>query len=115
MLPVGTSHHDNAIRRAEEWIHRHCQESFRFEALARQLGMSPRNFIRRFKTATGLAPTEYVQRLRIRAAKRLLEAGDAGVTQVCYRVGYDDLAFFRRLFKRYTGLAPAEYRRRFGA
>ena len=49
VLPLGARHSDAAIHRAEEWIHRHCGEPFRFEALAQELGMSPRNFIRRFK------------------------------------------------------------------
>jgi transcriptional regulator GlxA family with amidase domain len=113
VLPMGARHADAAIHRAEEWIHRHCREEFRFEALARELGMSPRNFIRRFKAATGLAPVDYLQRLRVRAAQRLLEEAHAGVAEVGRSVGYEDAAFFRSLFKRHTGLAPDAYRRRF--
>jgi transcriptional regulator GlxA family with amidase domain len=113
VLPMGSRHGDEAIQRAEAWIHGHCREDFRFEALARELGMSPRNFIRRFKAATGMPPVEYVQRLRVRAAKRLLEADRVTVQEVSTAVGYEDTAFFRTLFKRHTGLAPADYRRRF--
>ncbi len=115
VLPMGARHADAVIRRAEEWIHRHCREAFRFEGLARELGMSPRNFIRRFKTATGLAPVEYLQRLRVRAAQRLLEEDFASVQEVSRAVGYSDAAFFRGLFKRQTGLAPAAYRKQFAA
>jgi transcriptional regulator GlxA family with amidase domain len=115
VLPVGRPHADGAIQRAEDWIHRHCREDFRFEALARSLGMSPRNFIRRFKAATGLAPIEYLQRLRVRAAQRMLEERDSGVHEVGRAVGYEDAAFFRRIFKRHTGLVPAAYRARFAA
>ena len=115
VLPLGRTHADAAIRRAEEWIHAHCREAFRFEALARELGMSPRNFIRRFKTATGLAPVDYLQRLRVGAAKRLLEEQHVTVQEVGAWVGYEDAAFFRSLFKRHTGMAPAAYRRQFGA
>lgn len=115
VLPMGTRHADEVIRRAEEWIHRHCREEFRFESLARELGMSPRNFIRRFKEATGLAPRDYLQRLRIGAARRLLEEDSrATVQEVGLAVGYGDAAFFRGLFKRHTGLAPAAYRRQVG-
>jgi transcriptional regulator GlxA family with amidase domain len=114
VLPLGRRHGDEVIRRAEEWIHRHCREPLRFEALARELGMSPRNFIRRFKQATGLAPTDYLQRLRIHAAKRFLEEDRIGVQEVGVAVGYTDPAFFRSLFKRHTGLPPATYRRQFG-
>jgi transcriptional regulator GlxA family with amidase domain len=114
VLPMGARHTDEPIRRAEDWIHRHCREEFRFEALARELGMSPRNFIRRFKTATGLAPVEYLQRLRVRAAQRLLEEEHVTVQEVGLAVGYADAAFFRSLFKRHTGLPPAVYRRSLG-
>jgi transcriptional regulator GlxA family with amidase domain len=115
VLPLGARHADAAIDRAEEWIHRHCREAFRFEAVARELGMSPRNFIRRFKAATGLAPVDYLQRLRVRAAQRLLEEDHAAVQEVSRAVGYEDAAFFRSVFKRHTGLAPDAYRRRFAA
>jgi transcriptional regulator GlxA family with amidase domain len=115
VLPLGARHADAEIRRAEEWIHRHCREPFRFEALAQALGMSPRNFIRRFKAATGMAPIDYLQRLRVSAARRLLEDDHVSVQEVGRTVGYEDAAFFRALFRRHTGLAPAAYRRRFGA
>lgn len=113
VLPMGRRHGDATIRHAEEWIHLQCRTEFRFEALARELGMSPRNFIRRFKAATGLAPVEYLQRLRVRAAQRLLEEDCATVAEVSRTVGYEDPAFFRSVFKRHTGLSPADYRRRF--
>jgi transcriptional regulator GlxA family with amidase domain len=115
VLPMGRRHADEAIRRAEEWIHRHCRTEFRFEGLARELGMSPRNFIRRFKAATGLAPVDYLQRLRVRAAQRLLEEEHSNVQEVSRAVGYEDAAFFRSLFKRHTGLSPGVYRRKFAA
>jgi transcriptional regulator GlxA family with amidase domain len=115
VLPLGRRHADEPIRRAEDWIHRHCREEFRFEDLARQLGMSPRNFIRRFKQATGLPPVDYVQRLRVTAARRMLEEDERSVQEVCQAVGYEDAAFFRTLFKRHTGLSPAAYRRQSGA
>jgi transcriptional regulator GlxA family with amidase domain len=115
VLPLGRRHADEPIRRAEDWIHRHCREEFRFGDLARQLGMSPRNFIRRFKQATGLPPVDYVQRLRVTAARRMLEEDERSVQEVCQAVGYEDAAFFRALFKRHTGLSPAAYRRQSGA
>jgi transcriptional regulator GlxA family with amidase domain len=114
LLPVGQPHADEEVLRAEEWILRHCREEIRFEALASQLGMSPRNFIRRFKQATGASPVEYLQRLRVDAARRLLEGSRLGIQQVSQQVGYGDAAFFRSVFKRYTGLSPAAYRKKFG-
>lgn len=114
LLPLGAQHADESIRSAEEWIHQNYHRDFRLEDLAQRVGMSPRNFIRRFKAATGQAPLTYLQRLRIAAAKRLLEIEDRTVEGVSQAVGYEDVAFFRNLFKRHTGVAPNLYRRSFG-
>lgn len=115
VLPLARRHADEPIRRAEEWIHRRYRDDFRFEALATELGMSPRNFIRRFKQATGLSPVDYLQQLRVQVAKRIIEEGWMNVQEVGCEVGYSDAAFFRDLFKRHTGLTPAAYRRQFGS
>ena len=75
--------------------------------------MGPRNFIRRFKAATGRLPNAYIQTLRVSAAKELLEQGATSIQAVCSQVGYEDIAFFRGLFKRHTGMTPGEYRASF--
>jgi len=76
--------------------------------------MSVRNFVRRFKQATGDSPLIYLQKLRISAAKRLLESDHRNVQEIGNTVGYEDVAFFRELFERHTGVAPSAYRKRFG-
>lgn len=76
-------------------------------------GLPDRTFKRRFKTATGYAPVDYVQALRIEEAKQLLETTGAPIDHIAHTVGYEDPAFFRRLFKRRTGVTPARYRQRF--
>ena len=77
--------------------------------------MSPRNFIRRFKSATGRTPGNYLRARRVAVAKDMLESGARSVQAVGEAIGYEDAAFFRALFKRDTGMTPAEYRERFGA
>ena len=114
VLPLQISHHDDAIRRAEEWIHGNWQRDVRVDDLAARMGMSPRNFARRFKLATGETPLGYLHELRIAVAKRLLEDDYRTIQEVSSAVGYDDVAFFRNLFKRHTGASPSDYRRRFG-
>jgi transcriptional regulator GlxA family with amidase domain len=84
------------------------------ESLADRAGMSPRNFVRRFKSATGETPIAYLHRLRIDAARHYLESEHRSVQDICHAIGYEDLAFFRRLFRRHTGASPRAYRRRFG-
>jgi transcriptional regulator GlxA family with amidase domain len=107
-------HGDERIRRAQDWLHENYTLSINFESLSAQVGMSPRNFIRRFKDATGLTPLSYLHALRVSGAKRLLENGHQSVQKISQAVGYEDVIFFRDLFKRYTGICPAQYRNRFG-
>jgi transcriptional regulator GlxA family with amidase domain len=110
VLPLSRPHFDETIKQSEEYLREHFDRDISVDALAKRSGMGPRNFIRRFKTATGRVPGAYLQMLRIAAAKELLEQGARSIQAVASKVGYDDLAFFRALFKRHTGMTPAEYR-----
>jgi transcriptional regulator GlxA family with amidase domain len=112
-LPLSRSHADEKIRSVEDHLQQNFHRDMSIERLAAGAGMSPRNFIRRFKAATGRLPGAYIQALRIAAAKEMFEQGIASVQTVCTRTGYSDLAFFRKLFKRHTGMTPVEYRQRF--
>lgn len=115
VLPLSRPHDDDSIRSAEASIERNFKRPLRVEDLARERRMSARNFIRRFKTATGRTPGDYLQATRIAVAKQLLESGARSVQTVSEVVGYENAAFFRALFKRHTGMSPAEYRENFGA
>jgi transcriptional regulator GlxA family with amidase domain len=113
-VPLKTEHSDDSISVAQEWLHENFRHNFPIEAPARRVGMSLRNFVRRFKQATGDSPLIYLQKLRIAAAKRLLEGDHRTVQEISDAVGYQDIAFFRGLFQRHTGVSPSAYRRRFG-
>lgn len=112
--PPQVMHEDVRIRQAQEWLFHNFTAAVRVDELAARTAMSPRSFARHFKTATGETPMNYLHRLRINAARHLLENDQHTIQHVCQSVGYDDLAFFRRLFKRYTGMSPKQYRERFG-
>jgi transcriptional regulator GlxA family with amidase domain len=114
-VPLSPPHSDPQIRDAEAYLQSNFQRGVSIDELAHAVGMSPRNLIRRFKAATGRVPGEYLQALRVATARELLEAGTASVQEICTRIGYEDLAFFRRIFKRHTGVAPAEYRSRYAS
>lgn len=81
--------------------------------MTRMAGLSSRAFERRFKSATGYSPIDYVQRVRVEEAKRRLEQSDIPIDQISWDVGYEDAAAFRRLFKRIARLTPGAYRRKF--
>jgi transcriptional regulator GlxA family with amidase domain len=108
-----TDHGDAAIDKAQSWLSRHFSVANPIEQAARISGIAERSFKRRFKSATGHAPIDYVQRLRVEEAKRRLERTQAPVDEISWKVGYEDPAFFRRLFKRITGVTAGAYRRKF--
>jgi transcriptional regulator GlxA family with amidase domain len=112
--PPRSTHDDEEIRRAQDWLFRNFKQEVSLEGLAARSGMSPRNFARRFAAATGETPLGYLHRLRIDAARHLLETRGKSIADVSAAVGYGDLGFFRRLFKRHTGAPPQAYRARFG-
>jgi transcriptional regulator GlxA family with amidase domain len=108
-----TDHGDATIAEAQAWLATHFAVGSPVEEMVRRSEMPERTFKRRFTEATGFAPIDYVQRLRVEDAKRRLERTDAPVDEISWQAGYEDAAFFRRLFKRVTGLTPGAYRRRF--
>jgi transcriptional regulator GlxA family with amidase domain len=106
---------DAVIARCQTWIADHFREPSPVGAMVRLSGVAERSFKRRFRTATGMSPLEYVHMLRLEAAKELLERDDRPAETVAFDVGYEDAAFFRRLFRRHVHLTPSQYRKRFGA
>ena len=106
-------HGDAEIAGAQEWLSRHFSVANPVDGMIKRSNLAERTFKRRFASATGLTPIDYVQRLRVEDAKRRLERTDAPIDEISWRVGYEDPAFFRRLFKRTTGLSPGAYRKRF--
>jgi transcriptional regulator GlxA family with amidase domain len=112
--PPPRVHGDERVGKVQQWMYAHFRTEVKFDDLAAEVGMSPRTFARHFKAATGETPMEYLHRLRINAAKHLLEAERKTVQEVSVAVGYEDAAYFRSLFKRYTGIGPQAYRERFG-
>jgi transcriptional regulator GlxA family with amidase domain len=114
IVPLKTDHTDDVISRAQDWIHKNFAKTFPLEDPAERVGMSVRNFVRRFKQATGDSPLIYLQKLRVAAAKRMLESNHRNMQEISFAVGYQDVAFFRSLFQRHTGISPSEYRERFG-
>jgi transcriptional regulator GlxA family with amidase domain len=113
ILPLGRPHGDKMMRTLEDHLSINFRRDVPVGELAQLAGMSRRTLMRRFRDATGLLPGAYLQMVRVAAARRLLEDGAPSVQQVGNSVGYEDVAFFRRVFKRHSGMTPASYRERF--
>jgi transcriptional regulator GlxA family with amidase domain len=109
------AHGDEAILRVQHWLRSRNARAVTVADMARQAALEERTFLRRFKAATGLRPTEYAQQLRMDKARELLQFTKRPVDQIAWTVGYEDPTAFRRLFHRLVGLAPGDYRRRFDA
>lgn len=106
-------HADSVVRECEDWLRSHFREPNCVRRVCERSQTPERSLKRRFKAATGKSLIEQVQSLRIEAAKHLLETTDHAIEDICIEVGYEELAFFRRLFKRLTGLTPGAYRKMF--
>jgi transcriptional regulator GlxA family with amidase domain len=83
------------------------------EDLCARFSIDRRNFDRRFKKATGNSPYEYLQRIKIEAAKKYLETSRKTVNEIMYDVGYSDVRAFREVFKKYTGMSPVDYKNKY--
>jgi AraC family transcriptional regulator, transcriptional activator FtrA len=105
---------DDRLDQAMQWAMGHLGERISVAQMAAHAFMSPRNFSRRFRTATGTSPRAWLLDRRIQAALPLLEDGALPVESVGLAVGFGPPAF-RRQFRRALGISPAEYRRAFRA
>lgn len=104
---------DREIAICQEWLASNYTAANPVQSMATMSGLPPRTFARRFRSATGRAPIDYVQALRIEEAKQILEREDMPVDEICNAVGYEDAGSFRRVFRREVGVSPSVYRRRY--
>jgi len=107
------THEDEPVKKAQEFIESNFDEKITIAQLASMLALGRRNPERRFKKATSNTVVEYIQRVKIEAAKKSFETSRKNINEVMFEVGYNDTKAFRTIFKRTTGLSPVEYRNRY--
>src|SRR5665213_2329393 len=107
------THEDEPIKKAQLFIENNVSSKLSVDQLSSMFAISRRNFERRFKKATANTPVEYLQRVKIEAAKKSLESSRENINEVMYAVGYSDSKAFRMLFKKITGLSPVSYRNKY--
>lgn len=106
-------HEDEQIKKAQDFIEKNFSERITVDQLASMFAIGRRNLERRFKKATSNTVVEYIQRVKMEAAKMNLESSRENVNEVMYKVGYTDTKAFRNTFKRITGLSPVQYRTKY--
>ncbi len=113
MFKGQNGHTDEDIKKAQKFIENHFHERITTDELSNKFAISRRNFERRFKRATNNTVNEYVQRVKIEAAKKTFETTRKNITEVMLDVGYNDTKSFRGIFKKITGMTPLDYRNKY--
>lgn len=106
-------HDDEEVKKAQEFIESNFMDRLSVEQLAEMFALGRRSLERRFKKATNNTIIEYIQRVKIEAAKKSFETSRKNISEVMYDVGYTDTKAFRTTFKKISGLSPIEYRNKY--
>jgi transcriptional regulator GlxA family with amidase domain len=109
------SHQDEVVLKAQEFIEHNFSDKITIEELSQQVSVGRRTLERRFKRATSNTIAEYMQRVKMEAAKKELESGVKTVSEVMYDVGYVDVKAFRDVFKKVAGISPVDYRNKYSS
>jgi YesN/AraC family two-component response regulator len=98
------------MQQALQYIHNNFSTEINLERVADTVGISKFHFCRLFKEMTGLTFRSYLNRFRIKQAKKILNDDALSITDAGYAVGYSDLTHFERIFKKVAGTTPSLYR-----
>lgn len=104
---------DGAFAELDAWILANLASPLDVPALATRIGMSERNFRRRYREATGRSPGQAVEVFRLEAASQALSSGSRSIKQIARMVGCETEGNLLRLFRRHYGITPSEFRKRF--
>ncbi|MFO1028885.1 MAG: DJ-1/PfpI family protein [Acetobacteraceae bacterium] len=104
---------DDTFDRLHDWMQQNLRADLAVPALAQQAGMSERNFLRRYKTATGLTPARAVERVRVEAARQALGETKVPLKRIARDCGFGSEETMRRSFLRVLAVPPQAYRDRF--
>ena len=103
------------VQRVQEWAADNLALDLSVTTLAARASMSERNFARLFREATGNTPAEFVERLRVDAARRLLENPAQRLDSIATECGFGSADTLRRVFHKHVGTTPSQYRERFAS
>jgi len=101
---------ESVVNLLREYVDGHLNEDFGLKQLSQRAGYAPSYLSSLFSRVNGQGLTEYISRKRIACAQHLLRSSNLKIVEICYRVGFKDLAHFNRTFKKFVGVTPNEYR-----
>jgi transcriptional regulator GlxA family with amidase domain len=107
------AHEDEPVKKAQEFIENNFSDKITVDRLSEISALGRRSFERRFRKATSNTVKEYIQRVKVEAAKKSFETTRKNINEVMYDVGYTDSKSFRITFKNITGMTPIEYRNKY--
>ena len=116
MQPLAMNEGPSPYQRFADAIHhvmKHHGEKLRVPELAKMSKLSVSQFDRQFRKLFSMSPTQYIMRVRVNGARRLLSSSDQRITQIAMECGFYDQAQLTRSFKRLTGMTPSAYRQAF--
>ena len=100
----------NVLKNFEAFVAQHLSDpNFTIDSLTEMMHMGRTKLYGKIKELTGETPNKYIMRQRMKKASELLLTGDYNVTDVCYRVGLEDISYFNKCFKSYYGVSPSKY------
>ncbi|WNO08446.1 helix-turn-helix transcriptional regulator [Teredinibacter sp. KSP-S5-2] len=103
------------LNAGRDYIADNYQAHLNLSCIAKHSYMSPYHFLRVFKDAYGETPNEFLIRIRVEQAKKMLITENYSVSEICEKVGYTSLGSFSSLFLKHVGTAPTLYRRKLWA
>lgn len=106
-------HDDEPVRKAQDFIEKNFTEKITVDELANMLAVGRRSLERRFKKATSNTVNEYIQRVKVEAAKKSFETTSKNINEIMYEIGYSDSKAFRTTFRKITGLSPVAYKNKY--
>lgn len=113
--PVARTRESRQLGQLFDFLHQHLAGSHTVASLAKQTGMSPRTFLRRFEESTGTTPARWILQERLRRAEDLLIHSRMSIELIAGHSGFATAASLRHHFQQQRGISPAAYRKKFSA
>lgn len=111
LLPYAMSSKEPTLQAIDHYIRNHLSDNITSLTMAKHLHLNPSYFSRFFKKKSGVNFTDYVHRMKMEHAARMMLNSDDTVEIIAEKLGYSDRTYFSKVFKKYHGISPSKYRR----